>query len=376
MRGLTIASKSPWVPSIRREHHFATLAARKGYPVTFIEQPSDIRSAAHGWRSFLAGLDGEDKKKDGVNVVRRSVIVPGHKGRVPQVLDDFQLRRTIARHRQPTVGYLPWQFAATDGAPRRIFDCTDDWYRLYPAKSHANIRAGLDRITAEADAIIVVNPTLARHFPGRSPVVVPNGVDRSAVLEQAIPKPGANAMAFVGTLSERFDANLVAAILRALPAWRLDIYGSCAYTGLGDRPHADVVRLLDMFAGRITLHGPIERNQVNGVLDRADVLIAPHDSSLSEGQSSMKLLDAAARGRPAVVSPGVTVDGVRRPPGTLEAATIDEWQASVVAAATESAAIVEERLAWAQSNTWDDRWMAWGSTVFGSDEGGGLDHEQ
>ena len=374
MTGITIVSKSPWEPAIRREHHFAKLAVRRGHPVTFIEQPTDVRSAPGAWRSFLAGLSGAIEVRDDLRLVRRSVVVPGHRGRLAQMMDNVELQRTIARLPQPAVGYLPWQFAATAAAPRRVFDCTDDWLSLYPLSSGPQIRSSLERIAAEADEIIVVSTTLLDQFPGRRPVLVPNGVDRSAVLEQARPKPGSSSLVFVGTLSERFDAELVAAVMRALPDWRLDIYGPCRYAGLGGRPSPDLAGLLDELGQRVELHGPVPKEEVGAVLDRADVLIVPNVPALSEGQASMKLLDAAARGRPAVVSEGVTVDGSHRPPGTAEAATVDEWRDAILAAASEESSVAQERLSWARANTWDHRWQEWVSVVLGKDEGGSHRH--
>ena len=88
----------------------------------------------------------------------------------------------------------------------------------------------------------------------------------------------------------------------------------------------------------------------------------------------MKLLDAAARGRPAVVSEGVTVDGSHRPPGTAEAATVDEWRDAILAAASEESSVAQERLSWARANTWDHRWQEWVSVVLGKDEGGSHRH--
>jgi hypothetical protein len=97
----------------------------------------------------------------------------------------------------------------------------------------------------------------------------------------------------------------------------------------------------------------------------------PNRSGLSFGQSAMKLFDIAARGRPAVIAPGVWASGGDTPPGVYIAATDDEWVDQVHSAASEDSALAPLRLAWALSNTWENRWPNWARAAFGS----GFDQE-
>ena len=79
----------------------------------------------------------------------------------------------------------------------------------------------------------------------------------------------------------------------------------------------------------------------------------------------MKLFDSAARGRPAVVSAGVSCLSGSTPPGTYVAGDADQWAEAVTAAESEPADTAASRIAWARANTWDSRWPLWARTVLG-----------
>jgi glycosyltransferase involved in cell wall biosynthesis len=363
MSGLTIASKSPWHPAMRREHHFSLVASRYGYDVTFIEQPEDIRSARSHLKHYVEGLRGRVSEESSIKVMQRSVLVPGHRGKLWQHLDVWQLHRLLESTINPVVHYLPWQFGAGPSTARAVFDCTDNWLSLYPSAAAPLLQRSFAKIADEADEIIVVSPALSSLFPGREPQVIPNGVDAREIANVVAPRPGQQRLVFVGTLSERFDVAAVRALLADLPDWTLDLYGPCRFAGSGDQPSSELRRLLETSGGRVSLRGVVPKHEVSRVLDQADVLVIPSVGGFARGQSSMKLLDAAARGRPAVVSPDVTVDGSGRPPGTYVAAALEEWATAVLDAANEDVSVGESRRQWALQNTWEQRFHAWRGAV-------------
>ena len=372
MTSLVVCSKSAWIPSMRREHALTLAAAERGIDVVFIESPADVRSVRNGSATeFARGFVGhsDDNAHDGLRVVHRSTPAPGHRGRISEAVDVALLRRIIGTTSDtdsPLVCNLPWQWAATaSGRHRRVFDCADDWTQLFPSSRTRRLTEHFARIAVEADEVIVASPDLAPLFPGRDVVVVPNGADASAIPSAVNPPPGRNTMVYVGTFSERFDAPLVAELLRALPDWRLDLYGPCGYAGRGDRPAPELSSLLAEFEDRVRWHGTISRAEVPAAIDAGDVVIVPNRIRMSHGQSSMKLFDGAARGRPAVVALGVETGASESPPGTYVAANTGEWVDAVRAASTEDASLIEARIAWARSNTWSERWPAWSAGVFG-----------
>jgi hypothetical protein len=372
VNAMTVCSKSGWEPQMRREHALVAMALRRSVDVLFIEAPSDIRSLdparPTGYFRALGGTFGE-KGVRGLRVIRRATPVPGHRNRLAEVADCALLRRTVARHADrtgPTVCNLPWQWPATAGAHRRVFDCADDWTRLFPQHRNRRITQLFARIAGEADEVIVASPDLVHLFSGRACSLVPNGADADGVAGHAAPRPERRSLVYVGTLSERFDEGLVSAVLRAMPQWTLELYGPCHYAGSGDRPDRELAALLHEFGGRTRWHGPIPRSRVADVIDAADVVVVPNRPELSRGQSSMKLYDAAGRGRPVVASPGVLCGEGERPPGTYVAEGPEEWVSAVEAAAVEEGTLAVDRIAWARSNTWEERWPAWAVGVFGN----------
>src|SRR5947209_4002591 len=221
-----ICSKSRWEPPIRREHELARLAARHGHPVRFCERPLDVRSlASPRARRWLS----PDRRvvEPRLTVESLRTVVPGHRGRAWGALE----RSVLARHyrdeddgrRHAVVAMLPWFWNAIPATPdvRRVFDCTDDWSSLFPG-SRTRIREMFRRIAAEADEVIVVSEALGDLFEGRKVRVVPNGVSGVLLDPLEAPRPAEKRLAYSGTLSERFDTQLVAETLRRLPDWSFD----------------------------------------------------------------------------------------------------------------------------------------------------------
>ncbi len=378
MTGLTICSKSPWMPNIRREHAFAQTAQRVGVEVVFVESPSDVRTV-NRWHSApffraLGGTSDPSSPRD-LEVICRSTLVPGHRNRPAEALDSALLRSVLAKHSDenaPTVVNLPWHWPAVATRKRKVFDCADDWTKLYPPSRSKRFGELFRRIAEEADQVILASSDLGYLFADRTVAVIPNAANAEDIVREVAERPHRCSLAYVGTLSERFDVEMVTELLIALPQWKLEIYGPCRYAGRVDRPAPEFEGLLNRFADRVHWHGTIPRASVAGAIDGADVLIVPTRTNMAEGQSSMKLFDIAARGRPVVVSRGVSTSDGEVPPGTYLANSVETWVEGVKRASSENSGLESDRVAWARSNTWDQRWPGWASAVYGEDltEGG------
>jgi glycosyltransferase involved in cell wall biosynthesis len=364
---LIIVSKSRWEPAVRREHALARQAADHDIQVLFIERPIDVRAVGSAdWR--LAAGHREAPGPEGITVLPHAVPVPGHRSGLAERAAASLLRRRLRSMTAPgdtVVVCTPWQWPATRGllaGVRRVFDCADDWSALLPRRAEA-IHARFGEIAAEADAVVLVSDDLVSSFPGAAVTVVPNGVEQALLVTAREGAPRPRSMVYLGTLSERFDAPLVGDLLRALPDWRLDLYGQCQYGGLGERPAPELEQLLGS-SDRVAWHGPVARDGVAAVLDRAQVAILPNRPELTSGQDAMKLYDYAARGLPVVStrwSDRLASDDA--PPGLALADDAAAFAAAVTAAAAHTDTDGQVAVRWAAQRTWDRRWDAWSAAA-------------
>ncbi len=368
---LIICSKSPWEPSIRREHALARLAAANGHEVVFLERAADVRSvrADRRWAAGLVGRRKPFSAAPGIEVRRRSTIVPGHRGQAGVRLETVLLRRELARlgaSDSTVVATVPWQWPAVAAtrAARRVFDCADNWAERIPQRRALFL--GLhDRIARQADAVVAVSEAIAELFTSGSPRIIPNGTTEELLAAPPSKPPAQPSLVFVGTLSERFDAPLVSRALDLLPRWRLELYGQCQYAGAGDRPGPELTALLESFPDRASWHGVVGRSGLPHVLDAGRVLLVPY-RRFEHPASSMKLFDYAARGRP-IVSTRWAGDLERNgPPHLYLADTPEETALAVEAAAEEPRGRAAARRAWAEAERYESRWPEWSRALFGS----------
>ncbi|HZO36458.1 MAG TPA: glycosyltransferase [Solirubrobacteraceae bacterium] len=369
---LVLCSKSTWYPAIRREHALTGLASANGHPVEFLERSIDIRAfrSAAGARRWGRALAGRERIAIGprVTVTPTATVVPGHRSYAAERSHSALVRRRARGAIRPgatVVVTTPWLWAAARAIPdvRLVFECDDDWATLIPSRAQAFHRT-YEKVAREADAIIAVNPAAQALFGGRPVTVIRNGVDPALIAAPRMVERKPRRLLYVGTLSPRFDADLVRGLLRSLPDWELDIYGQCQYPGAGLEPDRELRQLLDDHRGQLTWHGVVPRERLAEVIDGATVGLVPNRRDPSGGQDSMKLYDYSARGLPVVStrwSDNLAEDG---PPGLELADTVAEMAAAVRRIAVTDAEATAARLGWAESNSWPRRWPAWSRVLF------------
>jgi hypothetical protein len=391
---LVICSKSTWDPPIRREHALAGLAAEDGLDVTFLERPRDVRMVsnprtARTWVAHLAGGYPPVTQRPGVEVRARNALVPAHRGSGAQRIDTALLYRELRRvSHGPATALLattPWHWAAVRQAPagRRLFDCADDWAALMPARRKVFLRL-YERIALEADGISVASEGLTSLFPGREVALVRNGVSSEMLREPVRPLPDPPRAIYAGTLSDRFDVDLVQGTLERCPDWRLDLYGQCQYPRQGNRPDDGLRSLLYAFGDRTAWHGPVLRSVLARAIDSSRVCVLPHRRSVTaQGQGgriprgrgmdppawrgdAMKLYDYAARGRPAVSTRWEDNLLEVGPPHLYVTDTVAEFCEAVTATGEEPAHYAAERRAWAEEHAWERRWPQWRAILRGT----------
>lgn len=362
--GVGFVAKDPWHPAMRREHHLARELVRRGMPVRFVQAPADVgrlRTDPRNWWQHV-GRARFRTVAPRIEVTERSTLLPGSRGGSAERLDAALLATFLRRSGWDpalSVFTLPWEWRAARSLPgRRVFDCTDDWARVLP---HARgLPDQLRRIADEADEVVVVNPVLAGLFPGRDPVVIPNGTDEALLGETraGVGRRQRHAV-YVGSIGERFDVDLVRSVLLALPDWTLAVHGQLVFPqrarAAADRFHA----LERELPGRFTYRGLLTRDRMGEVLDAATAALVPDVAGRAWGQSSMKLHDYCCRGVPVVATTGHLEHAGDVPPHTALVDGPDEMADALRTAADEPASYAEDRIAWAAARTWRRRTDDW-----------------
>jgi glycosyltransferase involved in cell wall biosynthesis len=365
-----LLAKDPWHPAIRREHMIARELVRRGAEVRFVQAPADVRRVrtdpANWWRHV--GRARFQEVAPGISVTERSTVQPGLRSGLAERVDAGLLGAFLRRSgwdAELSVLMLPWEWRATRGLPGRVvFDCTDDWARLLP---HARgLPDQLRRIADEADEVVVVNRVLADLFPGRAPVVVPNGTDGALLDAPRLVERRERSAVYVGSISERFDVDLVAAVLTALPDWTLTVHGQLVFPLRARAARDRFLALERQFAGRFRHAGVVARERLADVLDGATVALVPDVAGIALGQSSMKTYDYCARGVPVVATAGHLEHSSDVPPHTALVSGAEEMAAALQAAADEPAGWAGERVAWAAERTWDRRTDLWLDAALGA----------
>ena len=341
----------------------ATQLVRRGASVRFVQAPSDwrrLRTDPGNWSRHLSRGDFLPAAP-GVEVSERSTLLPGLRGPLAERLDGALLGSFLRRSGwspQLSVFMLPWEWrAARSLGGRTVFDCTDDWARLLPQAR--GLRDQLRRIADEADEVVVVNQVLADLFPGRTPVVVPNGTDEALLTAPRTVERRARHAVYVGSVAERFDVELVREVLTALPDWTLTVHGQLVFPQRAQAARERFLGLAREFPGRFRYAGLLSRDRLPEVLDAATVGLVPDVASRALGQSSMKTYDYCARGVPVVATAGHLEFSSDTPPQTQVVRGAAEMAAAMVATAGEPLGHAEERVGWAAERTWQRRTDAW-----------------
>ena len=369
-RGVGFLAKDPWNPAIRREQMIARQLVRRGLPVRFVQAPADVRRVRSDPGNWVAHLLRArfQAAEPGVTVTERSTLQPGLRSGFAERLDAGLLGGFLRRSGWDpalSVFMLPWEWRAARGLPGRVvFDCTDDWARLLPQAR--GLRDQLRRIADEADEVVVVNQVLADLFPGRTPVVVPNGTDEALLDAPRVTERAERHAVYVGSVAERFDVELVRGVLTALPDWTLTVHGQLVFAQRAQPAREEFLALEREFPGRFRYAGLVPRDRLADVLDGAAVGLVPDVASRALGQSSMKTYDYCARGVPVVATAGHLEHSSDVPPHTYVVTGAAEMAAAMVAAADEPVSRAKERVDWAADRTWSRRTDAWLAAMTGT----------
>jgi glycosyltransferase involved in cell wall biosynthesis len=184
-----------------------------------------------------------------------------------------------------------------------LYDLSDDLSRL---GAGGRLLADEQALLAEADLVWACSPSLASskaavRTQGLPIFTVPNGVDPDAFrtvcdpgpIHPALSGPERPVVGYHGTIYDRIDWQLVDAVARAEPGWRFAFLGT-----VEQRPPIEIRALPN-----VVFLPPEPFEQVPAFYRGCDVCWIPHRAgALAQQQSSTKLLEYLATGRPAVAT--------------------------------------------------------------------------
>jgi glycosyltransferase involved in cell wall biosynthesis len=281
-RDFVVLGAIDWQPLWQQAQEVAARCARAGGRVVYVENTGvrgpglhDLGRIGNRLRNGIAkGVStGVHEVEPGLHVITPLVLPPLGVGPARTVNRHILLRRVqraIAALglRDPVlITYLPTDTALDligrlrTSRGQVIYCCTADFARL--ARHPSRLRASEERLLEQCDVVLAMHPSLAEHCARIATRVhpFPPAVDLNAFTPTvwAARPPGKGAViGYVGGIHRYLDLDLLAAIARARPAWRLVCVGPIQrssapvddltnVTLLGARPHAELPAIISGF---------------------------------------------------------------------------------------------------------------------------------
>lgn len=271
---------------------------------------------------------------------------------------ELSIRDPILWINDHAAGHLAGQL----GERAVVYDITDDWTQMpsIGVRERAQIVMEDRKLCQSADLVVVCSKALEASRTPRSRRLerVPNGVNashyRSCVLENPMDAPaqtrtvhGESVLGYLGTLHrDRLDLELVAAMARRCPRWRVVLCGP------------DYLRTEDkaLFAGlsNIEVRAAVPYKEVPSVLAGFDVCIVPHHcNGFTESLNPIKLWEYLACGKPIASTP---VAGFLDYPHLVYLGNgVDGFVDACFKALTEGADLMGRRVREAEAHSWEAR---------------------
>ena len=241
-----------------------------------------------------------------------------------------------------------WNFAQSLPSRFRIFADVMDRYDLFD-NVHPRTRDWSSELVEEADEVFVSSRGLMGLIPNSN--LVRNGCDfvflsrgESSTLMEEDSKPRALVFGYIGAIEDWFDLDAVESLARSFPA---------AQVVLGGEVRVDVSRLDSL--ENVTFLGEISHADVPELLRSFDVGYVPfHVNELTGVVDPVKVYEYLAVGIPVVASdlPELTEFGNF---AYIYPLSDQIAQATQLALAENSLQKIEERIAFAQENSWTQR---------------------
>jgi teichuronic acid biosynthesis glycosyltransferase TuaH len=215
--------------------------------------------------------------------------------------------------------------------------------RLWPA-----YREAYRRIRESGRAVAAVTPAILDEIQPSGPsAVVPNGVDpdewaKPGQAPEWFKKLPGPRLLYVGSLESRVDVGAIAKAVEAMPDASFALVGPML-----DEAHFEPLR----GATNVHFFPPASRAEVVALVAAAEACLIPHvDSPLTRAMSPLKLYEYLAGGAPVAALDLSPIRNV-----SPRVAIRDDLTEAIEAALAVGRAPEQERLQFAQSNSWQQR---------------------
>jgi glycosyltransferase involved in cell wall biosynthesis len=246
---------------------------------------------------------------------------------------------------------------------RLIYDCMDKW-AAFPGFGESNRRQET-ALWKDADLLAVTAHSLGESArkAGVIPVVIPNAVDYSFVSKprasnilQEYKRP---IIGYIGAIAEWFDYKLFHVVARIRPSYSFILVGGY---GLETHVFGDQVRRLKSLPN-VYLLGHKDYIDVPDYLAAFDVCIIPFViNEVTAATDPVKIYEYFSQGKPVVATPLPELQ--RFGPLVALAATAEEFASKLdEALANKEADATEQRIRFAQENTWQRRYEVFANLI-------------
>ena len=232
---------------------------------------------------------------------------------------------------------------------KAVFDCLDD-YSAFSKNRGPLLKDSEDRLMASADLVLATSRPLLQKAERSSPHarLLPNACDYDAFARVGPRKPSGTALriGYFGALEDWFDAALVAELARRRPDWTFDLVGEAE----------PAIREALANCANVQLRGERPYAELPSCLEACDVFVIPLKvTPLTDVVDPVKFYEAAAAGRPVVATPMAQLEPFAAMGLVRLAATAEDFERQIEAAAAESERIGPRLREYARENTWQRR---------------------
>jgi glycosyltransferase involved in cell wall biosynthesis len=230
-----------------------------------------------------------------------------------------------------------------------VYDCLDD-YASFSSNRAAVLTLAEERLAPRADLVVATSSLLLQKLARANPNsrLLPNACDYEFLCAIGDPAPEGDRLriGYIGALDDWFDCGLVADLARRRPEWTFDLVGE---------PHHEVRRALRGLPN-VLFRGERPHGEIPSLLEAFDVLAIPYVlNPLTHAADPVKLYEAFAAGRAVVATPMTQLELLAARGLVRLAATADDFERELLAAAAEGSQAASRRRAYARENTWEVR---------------------